>query len=114
MSTNTFQPTAKWTPDCNGKQDFDGPLLTISTRYWPAWKSSDNRPSASAAIVVNHGIPHPEEEWADYSTLAEADFAADTETEVKAQVEAWVREACLDVLSRLGVSRLPGDGKKAG
>ena len=114
MSKGTeFQPTAKWTPDCNGKQDYDGRLLSISTRYWPAWKSSDNRPSANAAIHVDHGIPHPEEEFADYSVLAEAEFSADTETEVKAQVEEWVRRECREVLDRLGVLSLPGDGKPA-
>lgn len=27
---------AKWTPDCQGKKDYDGQILSISTRYWPS------------------------------------------------------------------------------
>jgi hypothetical protein len=26
---------ANWTDDCQGKKDYDGPILWLSTRYWP-------------------------------------------------------------------------------
>ena len=26
---------AKWTDDCQGKKDYDGKILCLSTRYWP-------------------------------------------------------------------------------
>jgi hypothetical protein len=114
MDPAQVQPAARWTSDCGGKQDYDGPLLSISTRYWPAWKSADNRPSAHASIIVKHGLVTEDDEWGDYSTLAEVDVQADAEAEVKAQVEAWVRTECARILTRLGVASLPGDGGATG
>ncbi len=26
---------AKWTNDCQGKKDYDGSIVRITTRYWP-------------------------------------------------------------------------------
>jgi hypothetical protein len=109
-----FAPAARWTPDCNGKQDYDGRLLSISTRFWPAWKSSVGRPSAHAAILIDHTVlydnPDRTDEWeSDYATLSEAEFAADTDDAVKLQVEEWVRSECVRILTALGVSALHGD-----
>ena len=96
-------PCARWTSDCNGKQDYDGRMLSISTRYWPAWKSSDRRPSAHAAIHVNHGRPDPDDDWGDYTVLFDQEFSAATESEVKVLVEAWVAEQFAYILGRLEV-----------
>ena len=39
MTTTDPEPrlllSAKWTNDCQGKKDYDGPILEVSTRYWP-------------------------------------------------------------------------------
>jgi hypothetical protein len=98
--TDLMQPCARWTDDCQGKKDYDGRLLSISTRYWPGNYRSDGRPSASAAILINHGEPD-QYGYGDHTVWRETDIAADTETEVKAAVEVWVREQMADVLARL-------------
>ena len=83
-----------WTLDCQGKQDFDASVVRLSTRYWPRgggfsifdgrqWHENESRPeikpSAKCSIM-----------WRD-DVLLEKEFEADTEAEVKAQVEAWAR-----------------------
>jgi len=87
----------EWTDDCQGKKDFDGEIVSVSTRYWPRGGSADVydvtprgvavvprdmsvRPSAHSAIVVC-GV-----------NVVESDFEGDTEAEVKAAVEKWVAE----------------------
>ncbi len=104
-----IKPAAIWTPDCQGKWDYDGRLVSISTRYWPrggGFHISDGkgdfrpsveahpevRPSATAAIDINCGEPDENGHNSDYAHLAEQEFEADTEEEVKAQVEAWVED----------------------
>lgn len=111
MSDNVLdmKPAARWTPDCQGKWDYDGQMISISTRYWPrggGFHLSDGkgefrpsiethpeiRPSANAAINVNCGEPDENGFNSDYAHLVEQDFEADTEEEVKAAVEVWVAE----------------------
>lgn len=101
-----FTVDAKWTDDCQGKKDYDGDIISVSTRYWPRgggfttihndgreirWEENDARPyikpSAKAAIVLrgrneNGGI--------DTIDLSSRDFEAETFEEVKAMVEEWV------------------------
>ena len=102
-------PCAKWTNDCQGKKDYDGRLISISARYWPAGggmhiydtahpelglhESVDTtiKPSANASIVLNFGEPD-EYGYGDYMDLCEQEFTADTEAEVKAQVEKWAQD----------------------
>ena len=69
-----------WSPDCQGKWDYDGVILRVSSRYWPGNYRQDGRPSATSTIL------DAERE------VAKQDFVGDTEAEVKAAVEAWVRE----------------------
>jgi hypothetical protein len=97
---------ARWTDDCQGKKDYDGRIISLSTRYWPRGGgfhvlSKDHkefalsedaaiRPSAHASIHLNFGEPD-EYGYGDYRALAEMLFEADTEDEVKAQVEVWAK-----------------------
>lgn len=97
-TVTTPRPDARWTPDVGGKQDYDGPLLDISTRYWPAWKSQSGLPSAVASVLVRHSEG--------YTTWREQEFEADTEAQVKVLVEAWAAEQFADVLRLLGVEHL--------
>jgi hypothetical protein len=85
----------RWTDDCQGKKDFDGDIVLLSTRYWPrgggysAMDSTGNwqhnkdrphiRPSARSAITVL-GVE-----------VAFFEVEADTEGMVKERVEAWAR-----------------------
>lgn len=100
--------TAHWTDDCQGKQDFDGYAVLISTRYWPGpltifdsrqpekglHEVPGGKPSAHAELEINirdEDGAYLQYGYGDRITLAEQDFKADTEEEVKAQVEAWVQ-----------------------
>ena len=121
-----FLPCAEWTDDCQGKKDYDGPLLSISTRYWPSTAEQaelaktglgfnflnltsgighfESLPydkngfaSARAALVLNTGEP----ESGDYWTLVEAEFSAATGEEVRRQVEEWVKDQCNRIVTHL-------------
>lgn len=113
-----LKPCVMWNPDCQGKWDYDGRFVSISTRYWPGGRGFDVydtahpelglhphidpaiRPSATASIVLNHGKPDDFDGYGDSLPLVSKDFEADTEAEVKAQVEGWVNEQFHD-LARL-------------
>lgn len=115
--------TAEWTDDCQGKKDYDGNILSISTRYWPAnggfhifdrdhpelgFRPNEimGKPSAKSSLVINYG-----EE--DYFTLAKAEFEADTEEAVKAAVEEWAQgqmdKAVAVLTAAFGASAPPPD-----
>jgi hypothetical protein len=103
--TDVLQNPARWTDDCQGKQDFDGLAVLISTRYWPGpitvfntagpWKGfyeiPGGPPSARAALCINHGEPL-EHGYADEFVLAERRFEGATGDDVKRQVEEWVQQ----------------------
>lgn len=76
----------RWVPDCGGKEDFDGEIIRLSSRYWPP--RFGTRPSGTATLLLQ-GEPCRTQE-----------FEADTEAEVKAAVEAWAR-AEIEALSAL-------------
>lgn len=110
-----MQPCAKWTDDCQGKKDYDGRLVSISTRYWPRGggflvidkgrieEDKDRphiKPSAKSSIVVNFGEPD-DHGFADSLTLIEAEFSGNTEAEVKGKVEDWVRSIFREIVGIL-------------
>lgn len=96
---------AGWTPDCQGKQDYDGKILSVSTRYWPRGGGyfvvenfpgqpvkiegnearPEQKPSAHSSLIIN-------EQGGNYYELVEKSFEAETEQEVKTQVEKWAQE----------------------
>lgn len=89
----TLKLQAEWTDDCQGKKDYDGNILSISTRYWPRrvgfWLAQnearpDILPSARSALVLRHGSD-------DCTTLIEQEFEAETREEVQRQVEIWAQ-----------------------
>jgi hypothetical protein len=104
-------PCALWTPDCQDKQNFDGPILSIWTRYWPGPNSRGAwLPSASAKIVLNLGPREEGDCGGLYRVWREQKFEADTEAEVKALVEAWARHQMAKItrtLSRLAQFKVP-------
>ncbi len=107
---------ARWTDDCSGKKDYDAPLISLSTRYWPRGGSHlvvhsvpgkpvkieggeerpEIRPSASASILINFA-----EDLGLSGVLANQEFEADTPEEVKAQVEAWAQARMDQVVAAL-------------
>lgn len=105
-----YQP--EWLPDCQGKQDYDFDLVALSCRYYPRgggfsifqpdiceWQDNEDRPeirpSAVASICIGDLANGP------YETLASADFVGDTESDVKAKVEAWAREQMARVVKAM-------------
>jgi hypothetical protein len=112
---------AYWTHDCQGKQDFDGPLLSVSTRYWPgpegggfmmvnngpggaqiSTKPYGKQPSAHSSIILRLGPKEPNDGGGEYLVWREKEFSAPTEAEVKAEVEAWAAEQMVAVVALLG------------
>lgn len=108
MTDTALKIPAKWTLDCQGKQDFDGTLVRLSTRYWPRGggftimervdghirlEENDERPhirpSAHATIYLGDTA---DEYYDDAQKLCDIEAEADTEAEVKAKIEAWVAE----------------------
>ena len=99
---------AEWTPDCQGKQDYDADLVSLSTRYWPRgggyaemtadgrWLENEARPSippsATATIYLQD------------EPLTTGSFDGATEAEVKAKVEAWAREQFAKVASAMSAA----------
>jgi hypothetical protein len=106
--TTTANIPAKWTPDCQGKWDFDGSLVTLSTRYWPRGGGFTLMRRNGAQVTVENNDARPEirphahatiylgntanDFYDDAVELADREFEGDTEAEVKAQVERWAGE----------------------
>lgn len=68
-----------WTLDCQGKQDWDGALVELSTRYWPGNYQLNGKVSTKCSILLAG------------ETLVSKEFEADSELQVKAMTEAWAR-----------------------
>lgn len=119
---SALKPYAIWTDDCQGKKDFDGPLIWISTRYWPGPEGGGSmlveirpgsdvkistlpygsKPSAHSAIHLRLGPQEQDDGGGDYLIWREEEFWGDTEDAVKAQVEAWYSEQMNAVVALLG------------
>lgn len=101
---------AEWTDDCGGKKDYDGAIISISSRYWPRgggfmlldtskpdakWEGGEKRPeikpSAVSSLLLNR-------DNGDYTELARQEFEGDSEENVKAQVEKWAQERMDEVV----------------
>lgn len=96
-SVEKMELNIEWTNDCSGKKDYDGPILRVSTRYWPrgggyftlnsnvgVLQGNETRPeikpSARSSILLSDDLE-----------IAEQKFEGETEEEVKTQVEKWVQ-----------------------
>jgi hypothetical protein len=83
-----MKPKIAWSPDCSGKQDYDGNILSVTTRYWPAGggyhifdtsraaeglrpSNDGSPPSAKASIIIQH---HRDGDGENYVVLAKQDF----------------------------------------
>jgi hypothetical protein len=95
---------AQWTDDAQGKKDYDGSILSISTRYWPrgggyllvtrdglSVTSEDNtaRP-AIAPRAMSHLVLH-HKNGRETTDLVSQQFEGETFEGVARQVEAWAQ-----------------------
>ena len=87
-------PYFEWTDDSQGKKDYDGPLLSVSTRYWPP--SYDQRGLHTARASILWGDPATS-----YRPLMDREFSAGSLEEIKNLVEAWVAAQAQVMFDRL-------------
>lgn len=96
-----FLLDAQWTDDCCGKKDYDGEVISISTRYWPAGGGYMIFNTADGVLRKSEEIdkspPHAHSSLIlrvkddEYVTLIETDIKGKTFEEVKDKVEAWAQ-----------------------
>jgi hypothetical protein len=110
---NRLKLNARWTDDCSGKKDFDGDIVSVSTRYWPMGggfyisddqgfrKSSDPniKPSAYSSIVIRFADGTPTDDYGDTLTVAAKNFTGEAFEEVSAAVELWAQAAYARVVA---------------
>ena len=94
---------AKWVDDCQGKKDYDGQIISISTRYWgsrnyEALGGVITKPSAKSDLMIHYLDEEGNESWID---LISVEFEADTENEVKGLVQEWAQGQMNKVVSIL-------------
>jgi hypothetical protein len=90
-----------WSNDCCGKKDYDGPVVSVSTRYWPAGGSAmvfdtahaelglhrhddGHAPCAHCSIMLEDGRG-----VGVGTTLIESEFEGATFDDVRVRVEEW-------------------------
>lgn len=101
----------EWTNDCQGKMDYDGEVLSVSTRYWPrgggfhimtgggSWEGNETRPeikpSAHSSILLFG------------KEIVKKEFEGETPAEVHYAVEVWVREQVTSLAQHLSSWKAP-------
>ena len=84
-----YKLQARWTDDAQGKKDYDGDIVSVSTRYWPSRDYRQiggnlTKPSAQCSILIRFGE-------GESKPLIVKEFEARTFEEIKDQVEAWAQ-----------------------
>lgn len=100
MSTDKAEYNLEWVPDCLGKQDYDGTLVSLSCRMYPRGggfsqvdtrtgevKGNEDRPAIPPEAMVSILLGDPC--GGPYDVMATASFQGETEEEVKTKVEEW-------------------------
>lgn len=78
--SNDYQ-TPEWTLDCQGKQDMDDVIVQLSTRFYPGRYQRNGWYSTIASIYLGS------------EQVAESQFEAPSEAEVKRLTERWAADA---------------------
>jgi hypothetical protein len=82
-----FEQT-EWTTDCGGKQDFDFPVLGVSTRYWQDYTA---RPHIYLGDKILVELPKGEY------------IKGESEAECKMKVESWVKENLSKIIEKINM-----------
>ena len=104
LELNSFTVDADWTDDCQGKKDYDGDIIVLTTRYWPI-RYMGTKHSATAKIAIRSKNFNT-----NYTSLVRAEFEGDTEEEVKTAVEKWAEQKYQEVIAIL-IKHFLIDGK---
>ena len=107
MNNEPMRAPAWWTDDCQGKKDYDGNAVVISTRYWPRsggfsdfvvqdgvlvpLPPTDRPASATAHIYLQWRHSDDPEDYR-FEPMIERSFEGETFEEVRDSVEPWVQE----------------------
>jgi len=88
---------AKWKNDCQGKQDYDAELVSLSSRYYPRgggfheydpatgeWIGNESRQEIEPGAICSIYIQEEE--------ILTKQFKGETEGEVKLKVELWAQD----------------------
>lgn len=78
----------EWTPDCQGKWDFDFTVTRVSSRYYPSGYMRNTKCSAHSSFYTGEKLHEYQE------------FEADTEAEVRTLVKSWVRSTLNKLLTK--------------
>jgi hypothetical protein len=113
-----MRPKVEWTDDCQGKKDYDGPLVSVSTRYWPSGggfhvfdsakpelglrQNQDGSPPSAHASIILECVRGDDDEGI---TLADKKFKGPTQSNVQQQVETWVQEQLEKIAGLLNALR---------
>ena len=89
---------AEWKDDCQGKKDFDGNILLLSTRFYSEsyhlrWPAKRKMASAASGLYFAAKI-NDESEWI---TLYKKEFEGATDSEVKKAVEDWTKSVFQEI-----------------
>jgi hypothetical protein len=110
---------AEWTDDCQGKKDYDGEILSVSTRYWPAGggfhvfdtrepekglhlNDYGSKPSAHCSLLLRDANDED-------VTLIDKEFEGESFSAVSQQVEAWAQEQYEKAISVLRAAFVSSD-----
>jgi len=102
---------AEWTDDCCGKKDYDGDIVSISTRYWPpggGYFVVNNAPEKVTIGEAKDGsLPNARSSLIirvkdnDYIVLEETNIEGQSLEEVKQKVEEWAQGQYKNIISIL-------------
>lgn len=78
-----------WEFDCGFKLDFDGPILSFNSRFYPPKTHSGDKWDGDLAVVVMG------------DTVMVKHFECETLEELKSQVQVFTKEFAADLVSKL-------------
>jgi hypothetical protein len=98
LDKEEFEP--KWTWDCNYKLDFDGPLVVVTSRFYPPTPSYGEGWDGSVYIQLG-----------DEPLIPKKEFKEDNLEDLKDKVEAYVKEVTGKI--KLAISEIDWSGIKS-
>ena len=96
MKINGIEFECAWTLDCQQKQDFDFPIINVSTRYWP-----DH--TAMPSIYIGDVL-------GGFELKPETYITGNSETECKYNTEQWIKAEVKKILTVLKAELYPDMG----
>lgn len=77
----------EWTHDCQGKMDYDGTLVYVTSRTYPRFYHAGDGPHHGKTLATGSSTF-----MIGYTEVLSKEFHAETQEEVNAAITVWVRE----------------------